>query len=308
MNIFKKIQAFFDMGKSVEELSKYLGIPVTELLLWEKVIPDGYEYKTFHIPKRNKKSKRRIDAPNEKLKTLQKTIYIKMLRPLKPHDAATGFMPKKSIVDAAKPHVQKTVVINIDLKDFFTSTSEDVVFNFLHNKLKWGIKASRIVTHICCYDGSLPQGAPTSPYLSNLVNYALDIRLNALASKYQGNYTRYADDLTFSFTEFEHKQAVLKTISRIIRAMGYEIQKKKKLRIQRPHQRQTVTGLVVNRTVNLPRSTRRLIRAMEHHNSLGKLSEQDQNRLGGYKSLQNMISPKAKESALSEFMKKQKKK
>jgi hypothetical protein len=140
----------------------------------------------------------------------------------------------------------------------------------------------------------------------------LDARLAALLEKREGAYTRYADDLTLSLPGFgrnkrrrPHRSGqvrarpaqrivvgrqLLTYVRGIIEAEGFTIQMKKRVRVQRAHQRQTATGLVVNQIVNLPRETRRLIRAMQHREKLGRLDAAGQKRLRGLESLAHMVA------------------
>jgi len=174
---------------------------------------------------------------------------------------------------------------------------------------------------ICTSDGRLPQGAPTSPALSNLVCRRLDARLSALAARAQGQYTRYADDLTFSFAGFGRNRrrrtpaarapgvaarrgrpagpsrSLLNRIGLIIKDEGFRIQRKKRVRVQRDHQRQTATGLVVNQKVNAPRALRRLARAMAHQARLGKLDPVDEKRLSGLQSFLGMVEKQRSQPA-----------
>jgi RNA-directed DNA polymerase len=119
---------------------------------------------------------------------------------------------------------------------------------------------------LCTDDGGLPQGAPTSPRLSNLVNYRLDARLAGMAARLGAVYTRYADDITISFAEDDREKVhyMLWFVRELVAASGYRLHHRKKLSIRRRHHRQTVTGLVVNQEVNLPRPIRRWLRAVEH--------------------------------------------
>ncbi len=286
MTIFSKL---FAVGRTTLELSVWLNMPEKELRRWKYGPPDGYTYATFQIPKKKKGEFRTIDAPNEELRKLQRLIYHKLLRPLSVHESAKGFVPKKSIVHNALPHLQQAVVINLDLKDFFPSISARKVHTFWRS-LGWGEAAATILTRMCCTQSRLPQGAPTSPALSNLVNRKLDARLFGLVSRSGGTYTRYADDIVLSFPVFGAREKLALSIAcKIIKDEGYTIQKKKRVRVQRPHQRQTVTGLVVNKKVNFPRELRRRIRAMEHHESLDDLNKEQSNELKGYQALVRMI-------------------
>jgi RNA-directed DNA polymerase len=276
-------------SRNVDDLSEWLDIPKTILRLWLNGIPEGYDYTTFNIPKKSGRRYRHIDAPNPALKSLQRCIYHKLLKRLRPHQAATAYIKQKSICDNALPHVGQDVVINIDLKDFFHSIKSNKVYRYWRF-LGWDVETSTILRNICCYNGSLPQGAPTSPSLSNLCNQLLDARLAAVAKKIKGKYTRYSDDITFSFSKtYAHQKGILRKINDILESEGYQIQKKKRIRIQRSHQRQITTGLIVNEKLNLPRETRKRIRAMRHHLFMGKLSEVEIRCLAGYENLLKQI-------------------
>ncbi len=316
MNILKALNRLGGRERGPADLARWLGLPEAELRAWLGNAPGwtrGFDYTRFTIPKR-RGGTRTIDAPGEKLKALQRRVHQRLLAGLKLSRAATGFVRGRSIVDNARPHTQRAVVINLDLADFFPSISEARV-QAAWRGLGWNADAATILTHICSLDGRLPQGAPTSPALSNLVCRHLDARLLALALALDGDYTRYADDLTLSlpslgrnkrrrpgpprsgpgarpkraYRRTGHSRRVLTLVREIIEAEGFQIQMKKKVRLQRPHQRQTATGLVVNQVVNLPRSTRRLIRAMQHRAKLGQLDESGRRRLQGLENLQKMV-------------------
>lgn len=286
MPIFSNL---FSHKRNIDELSLRLGLPKNDLSLWQSGIPSIYNYFQFQIPKKKKGDYRNINAPNEALCKLQKLVYRKLLKKIKVHHSTKGFVPKTSIVHNALVHLQQEVVINLDLKDFFDNTSSRKVLQFWQN-IGWDKQTATILCNICSLDGKLPQGAPTSPMLSNLVNFRMDCRISNLISHFGGIYTRYADDITISFAQYDSVQrGLLKIICKIIKENGYQLNKKKKIRIQRPHQRQTVTGLVVNRKVNLLRLVRHRIRAMQHYQKLGKLQKNDENKLKGWLSLQEMI-------------------
>jgi RNA-directed DNA polymerase len=311
--LFKSLLNLGRRERNPGDLSKWLDLPEAELREWLKNAPlwtRGYDYTRFTLPKR-RGGVRTIEAPSEKLKTLQRRVLHRLLNPLPVHPAATGFVPGRSIVDNARPHAGRGVVINIDLADFFPSlTAERVTTAF--RALGWNADAAAILSRICTTENHVPQGAPTSPAVSNLVCRRLDTRLAALAKKFGGHYTRYADDLTFSFPGFgqnkrlrprpKHKpsllrrpaprlvtRGVLTTIRQIIQEEGFTIQMKKKVRVQRAHQRQTATGLIVNRQVNLPRRTRRLIRVMQHYERSGRLDANRQKQLRGLEALAKMV-------------------
>ncbi len=288
MGLFGKL---FKRERSLADLSKWLAVPQADLSAWRSGMPgwaSGYDYATFGIPKR-RGGVRTIEAPSPKLKTLQRTVLHRLLEGLPTHPAATGFVPGLSIVDNALPHVGQAVVVNIDLADFFPSITRQRVEAFFR-AVGWSAEASAILANICTHDGRLPQGAPTSPALSNLANRRLDARLDKLAQKFGGHYTRYADDLTFSFPEYAAgTRKVLAHIRTVIEEEGYRIQMKKKVRVQRAHQRQTATGLVVNAAVNAPRALRHKLRAMRHHAQTGSLPSSERARLQGWEAFIGMI-------------------
>jgi hypothetical protein len=310
MGLFKSLTQLFRREHSVTDLAKWLDLPEAELREWLGSAPmwsRGYDYARFTLPKR-RGGARAIEAPNDKLKALQRRILQRLLNPLPMHPAATGFVRGRSIVDNARPHVGRGVVINLDLADFFPSiTAERVTTAF--RGLGWSAEAATILSRICTHEGRLPQGAPTSPAISNLVCRRLDERLTKLVERFDGRYTRYADDMTISLPGLGRNKrlrrkpknkpplkrprfpsrSLITTLRRIIEEEGLAIQMKKKLRVQRPHQRQTATGLVVNRAIHLPRATRRRIRAMQHRQRLGQLDAARQKQLRGWEALLNML-------------------
>jgi retron-type reverse transcriptase len=284
-------------GRSLgpEVLLQRLGVPLAEL---QSLQPS---YRSFQIPKRDG-GRRTILAPDERLKALQRQILRRLLGGLKSHPAATGFERGHSIVTNALPHVGKDVVVRMDLKDFFGSISASRVAEYFM-AVGWSADAAQLLTRLVTHQNALPQGAPTSPRLSNLVNYRLDVRLDALAQRVNVSYSRYADDITFSAVLNERAPAsrangktparinnVIHAAKRIIADEGYTVHIHKKLRITRRHNRQLVTGLVVNRKANLPRTTRRLLRAVEHHLSTGRPATLTPKQMAGWRALQSMIA------------------
>ena len=147
---------------------------------------------------------------------------------------------------------------------------------------------------LCCLAGKLPQGAPTSPHLANLAFYECDLQLESIAEENLMNYTRYADDMTFSG---EDEIVTLEDqVNKIIKKYHYELSFQKSKRMGKNH-RQKVTGLVVNKKVLLPRELRRKIRAIKHDvksigldNAVQKSSLVNSvNELNGYLALEKML-------------------
>lgn len=218
-------------------------------------------YNTFYIPKRDW-TKRKIQAPNQKLKIIQKQILKELEKKYFLPNFVTAFRKNFSIKYNAKKHVNKKVVINIDIKDFFSHITDEM----LEKRLKYytHIKHEDIQKFISftTTKWSLPQGAPTSPFLANFVFLPIDYIIIKLLKKYDKNvsYTRYADDLTFSSNNDTIKNAIRIITDSILPKYGFEA-KKKKTTIYRNHTKQLVTGLVVNEKVTYPRSKYMVLRS-----------------------------------------------
>ncbi len=293
-------------GMGVEELARRLGMDLAFLRAHQP------SYHDFSVPKRSG-GRRLISAPGQPTRALQRTIHHRLLRRLSAHPCATGFERGHSIVTNAVVHAARAVVLRMDLKDYFHSTSAARVYEYFRT-VGWNREAGELLTTLCTRNGGLPQGAPTSPRLSNLVNYPLDARLVGLADKpyvyypetlqktgqiepggLNVAYTRYADDITFSFNCDSHNavEDIIWMTKKIVAEYGYRLHQRRKLSIRRQHQSQRVTGLVVNDHVALPRRTRRWLRAVEHHLSTGRKASMTPQQFRGWQALQHMIDEQA---------------
>lgn len=267
----------FPNAKPLPKTKKIFHVTVTSLnfVAFSEVFRKK-RYKSFQIPKKKKGEYRDISAPTYTLKTIQRclnTIFFCLFEPLEaselsknqqhlvgkkifPHKSAKGFLPKRSIVDNAKLHVGKKFVYNIDLEGFFPNTTFARVrqvlklapFNLNDERNELG----KLVTALCCQNDCLPQGAPTSPTLTNMVCQRLDRKLYKLAKENEANYTRYADDITFSSNKTIFKEELKEIIEKIILDEGYKINRAKE-RLQNKGIHQEVTGIVVNKKLNVNR-------------------------------------------------------
>jgi retron-type reverse transcriptase len=262
-------------------LASNIDIPVNELrfLAFSRKVSKITHYKRYYIPKKTG-GQRLISAPMARLKKVQHWVLQNILYPIQIHEAAHGFLPNKSIVSNAKPHVGAEILINIDLKDFFPSVTYRRVKG-LFQTLGYSEAIATILSLLCTepdtdeaeLDGEtwyiatgeryLPQGSPASPAITNILCARLDSRLTGLAKKFGFTYTRYADDMTFSTSGegIKNVNILKKNINKVIEDEGFVLHPNK-TRIMRKGSRKEVTGLVVNEKPSIERKTLRNFRAL----------------------------------------------
>jgi len=235
-------------------------------------------YSKFLIKKKSG-SHRIINSPTKGLKVILRSLNIILQCIYEPHFSATGFVTNKSIVDNAKLHVGKNYVYNIDLKDFFHSFDRNRVklgfvfepFNLKNEREPLAFLIACLCTHPFEIEGEfktvLPQGSPTSPTITNILCSKLDRRLTGLAKRFGAQYSRYADDITFSSNQSIFKNEVfLMELNRIISednlfnsknptsTIGPQLKiNPDKTRLQKTAYQQEVTGLIINEKVNVRR-------------------------------------------------------
>jgi hypothetical protein len=263
---------------TAEDVASAIGISTPELawLAYHRTAAKMDHYNRFTIPKK-RGGVRVISSPKKKLRVAQGWLLVEILDKLPVHDAAMAFRPGRSVVDNAKRHAGKPVIIKLDLEDFFPSVGvkrvkgifESVGYNegvatilaliatetprvsvMLDGEKLWAAVGER----------ALPQGACTSPALTNFLCRKLDARLAGLGAKMGFTYTRYADDLVFSTDDTNALIGpFLALVRQIVTGEGFR-ENQKKTQILRPHQRQIVTGLVVNQDDAGPRVSRNDVR------------------------------------------------
>jgi RNA-directed DNA polymerase len=277
------------LWKTEADVAAALGISVKELYFYaiHRERDRFFNYIRFAIPKRGG-GHRVIMAPKRRLKALQRRLLELLVNKLPVSEHAHGFRAGRGTRSNAEPHVGQKMVIRVDLKNFFPTVTFGRVRGYLI-ALGYGFpvatslaclmtEAERqpvelengTLVHVPVTNRHCVQGAPTSPALCNALVMKLDRRIAGLARKFGVNYTRYADDLTFS-GPLDHKQAfgLTQAVRRIVEAEGFIVNADKTLLLSHAR-RQTVTGAVVNQTLGLSRQERRRLRAMLHHESQGK--------------------------------------
>ncbi len=276
----------------MKAIANAMGIAIGELrfLAYDRKAARTTHYKRFQIAKKTG-GMRTVSAPMPRLKRAQYWLLDNVLGKLEPHDAAHGFRAGRSIMSNAGQHTNKAVVTNLDLKDFFPSIgfnrvkglfksfgyaeAQAAVFALLATEAdRTMLQLDGEVWHIADGERVLPQGAPTSPAITNLLCRKLDRRLAGAAKKYGFTYTRYADDLTFS-TEADDKdqlRRLMQIVRHVIREEGLTINEDK-TRIMRKGARQEVTGLTVNNGLSVSRKERRKFRAYLHQSERDGVSK-----------------------------------
>lgn len=215
-------------------------------------------YKKIIIPKRDW-SNRILHAPVYKLKNAQRIILKNIL--YKKHndlliDNITGFIPNKNIKNNANFHVWKKYILKVDIKDFFPSITQDRVYWLLRKEYNLDHSTSMYLSSLCTYNNQLPQWAPTSPMLANLIARFLDYRIIWLLKSYNLNewlelsYSRYADDLTFSFNKRIDINLFINYVISILIEEGF-YPNYKKIHMISSWKQQKVTWLVVNDKVSV---------------------------------------------------------
>jgi len=201
-----------------------------------------------------------IEAPRPHLKCIQRSLLDIMLYSLWATAHAHGFVPGRSIVTNARLHVGRQWVVTLDIKDFFPSITHRQVRRAI-DSLGEEADCLAAIARLLTRHGRLPQGAPTSPHIANLVAAELDQRLAKTADTRGWSYTRYADDLTFSGDSTP--RGLVDEVETLLREHGFRAARGK-THVMGRDQRQVVTGLVVNDRVRLPKPQRRRLRAMLH--------------------------------------------
>jgi len=239
---------------NLEHLSLLLGYKI--MYLDRAITSTENFYRYYRIPKKNS-GFREIREPLPSLKEIQQWILQNILYRLECSPYAKAYKNGSSIKENARFHKNQSVVLSLDLKDYFPSITIEKVIAFF-GSLGYTSLVTDYLAKICCLDNCLPQGSPTSPYLSNLITSNIDSELGKLAQAHNLRYTRYADDITFS-GDF-HPGIIIKKVSRIIEDNDLQINHEK-IRAKERHEQQLVTGIIVNnRKLNVPKAKRKELR------------------------------------------------
>lgn len=219
------------------------------------VLYPKYFYRYFKIKKDNGKM-RTISEPLPNLKDIQNWILKEILYKIKVSRYAKGYVPNRSIKDHVRYHTNEEHVLTMDIENFFGNIKFSLTEN-IFKEVGYSILVSNLITKLCYLDNSLPQGAPTSPYISNIVMYEFDEEMSIYCRKNNLKYTRFADDLAFSGkidneSLIEKVENELKKIDLVLNS--------KKTKFMAQSQPQIICGIVVNKKVQVPKFKRNQIR------------------------------------------------
>lgn len=224
-------------------------------------------YKTFFIKKKDG-SEREINAPSLSLKIVQRWILENILYKIKTSQYSYGFSKEMRkgcpLVYCAEKHKNNLYILKLDLKNFYPSIKREKVY-YAFSDIGYNTDVSNMLTNICVVNDRLPQGAVTSPYLANLICRKLDLRIAGYCNKRDIEYTRYADDLTFSCDDRDLLKRIYGMIKKIVEDEGFYLNQKKTV-FMTPKNHKEVLGITVNdNLLKAPKKMKRDVRRMLHY-------------------------------------------
>jgi RNA-directed DNA polymerase len=257
-------------------------------LVWSMLKKKRRYYREFQIPKRGGGGSRTLLAPRVALKIVQKWISFHLQERLELHDHVFGFVPNKSHIKAAAVHLGAQWVWSTDIVDFFPSTKEARVQESLM-ALGYNEASAILIADLCTLNGSLPQGSPASPSLSNLAFRKCDLELARIASKHGARVTRYADDIVFSGT-IDFDPRIEESVVGVLGGTAWSLSREKTHLAQAPN-RLKVHGLLVHgEKLRLTKGYRNKIRAFKHLLERDKVSKDDVARVKGHLGYANHVN------------------
>ncbi len=300
--------------RSPAKLAEWLGLSSEELTwfggCWRQdaTTPSHFGHYGYRWVSKRSGGYRLIEIPKSRLRETQQRLLHGFLEHLPAHQAAHGFRVGRSCLSHAALHQNMAVVIRMDLQDFFSSISASRI-HALFNHIGCPAHVSRVLTGISTHrtpwhelntnenrariqfdqrqrlnSSHLPQGAPTSPALSNLCAFRLDLRLDALAKALNATYSRYADDLVFSGERalLSGAQRFHIQVAAIALEEGFRLNTRK-TRFMGAAQRQKITGLVINRQPNIPRKDYDHLKAILHNSVVRGAAQQNLENLSDFR-------------------------
>lgn len=252
---FSPLPFIYDM----DQLSECLGVGKKTLYY---LAENGHkEYNAMALKKRNGKV-RHIYSPNDILKNCQKNILNRIIDKMPVSDYASAYIKGKTLRDNAVPHIGKKYLLKLDITDFFGSICFEQAYGAVFNTRYFPKQIGVILTKLCFRKNLLPQGAPTSPAVSNIVMRNFDDNMGSWCKNHGITYTRYCDDMTFSSDKPLYM--VYQKAKAMLEEMGFELNENK-THFVKDSNRQTVTGLTVNEKLTVSKDYKRELRQAVHY-------------------------------------------
>ena len=249
-----------EIGRTLRTFDLLKGLDVPE----EAYLPCLYTVSNqiethYHPVVISKKSggRRKLLVPDALLRTIQRNLLHHVLEEFQISEFACAYKKGTSIVDNARPHVGAKLVLKLDIQDFFDQITWILVYQNAFPGTHFPPAIRKMLTEFCCVRDRLPQGAPTSPTVSNLVMRPFDVHMGEWCREREIRYTRYCDDLTF--TGVFAPEEVIRKVRGFLQVYGFELNRKK-TRVLGKGNAQSVTGIVVNEKAQVSRAYRRKLR------------------------------------------------
>lgn len=272
-----------------EDLTKHLRLS-PNLVYW-LTSDSPNRYRVFRIPKQNGLT-REICDPVYSLKTVQRWVLNNILYKIKVSPYSYGFSKGKEgspLVLCVEKHKNNLYILKIDIKGFYPSIKREKVYHEFTN-IGYNSTVANLLANICLHKDSLPQGAVTSAYLTNIICRNLDFRIAGYCNKRDIVYTRYADDMTFSSDNRDVLKSIYGTIRKILKSEGFSLNEHKTMFLS-PRCRKRVLGITVNDSlIKAPKEMKRLVRSMIYNSFLSR-DYSSRNKIKGYISYINSIEP-----------------
>ena len=249
-----------EIGRTLRtfDLLKGLDVPEEAYLPCLYTVSNQIEthYHPVVIPKKSG-GRRKLLVPDALLRTIQRNLLHHVLEEFQISEFACAYKKGTSIVDNARLHVGAKLVLKLDIQDFFDQITWILVYQNAFPGTHFPPAIRKMLTEFCCVRDRLPQGAPTSPTVSNLVMRPFDVHMGEWCREREIRYTRYCDDLTFSGA-FAPEE-VIRKVRGFLQVYGFELNRKK-TRVLGRGNAQSVTGIVVNEKAQVSRAYRRKLR------------------------------------------------
>jgi RNA-directed DNA polymerase len=260
-----------ELPLAVDDMSLAFHLGIRNQTMWWMIHAKKKMYKVFQLPKRGRPGRyRNIQNPIDALKNVQKNILARFLSPVPVMAHVGAYIPGRSCRDTAVQHVGKGVIISLDIKDFFPAVRRSMVKRYLHRTLGYGYRVASLLAELVTYTNFVPQGAPTSGLVANLVAHErFDQRILRDLKELdpQWTYTRYSDDIDLSHPEVQETDRLTTVVALVRDAVenaGFRLNQRK-TKVEPRWKRQKVLGMVVNEKVNIPRYEYMRVRSIVHN-------------------------------------------